>query len=159
VATDAVLRKRAGSERHKSKAVTMDRMLQVDRPVLTQRRLLLLKWLMVLIPPATVSVGHSLLLGHGGLLEHRVGGLAEPVLVTALVTFLALALAYLLVESLFGVLRRLQAEAVAREQDLRTMNAVMQERERLSRELHDSAAQLVAHLLLRLDTIQALGEA
>ncbi len=36
------------------------------------------------------------------------------------------------------------------------MNAVMQERERLSRELHDGVAQLVAHLLLRLDTIKEL---
>jgi signal transduction histidine kinase len=39
------------------------------------------------------------------------------------------------------------------------MNAVMQERERLSRELHDGVAQLVAHLLLRLDTIKELVEA
>src|SRR5262249_5880926 len=54
---------------------------------------------------------------------------------------------------------RLQAEAVAREQDIRTLNAVMQERERVSRDLHDGAAQLVAHLLLRLDTIKALVEA
>jgi signal transduction histidine kinase len=38
------------------------------------------------------------------------------------------------------------------------MNAVMQERERLSRELHDGVAQLVAHLLLRLDTIKELVE-
>ncbi|MHB8574449.1 MAG: sensor histidine kinase, partial [Dehalococcoidia bacterium] len=37
--------------------------------------------------------------------------------------------------------------------------AVMQERERLSRELHDGVAQLVAHLLLRLDTIKELVEA
>ena len=38
------------------------------------------------------------------------------------------------------------------------MNAVMQERGRLSRELHDGAAQLVADLLLRLDTIKELVE-
>jgi signal transduction histidine kinase len=47
---------------------------------------------------------------------------------------------------------------VAREQDILTMNAVMQERERLSRELHDGVAQLVADLLLRLDTIKELVE-
>jgi signal transduction histidine kinase len=48
---------------------------------------------------------------------------------------------------------------LAREQDILTMNAVMQERERLSRELHDGVAQLVAQLLLRLDTIKELVEA
>jgi len=75
------------------------------------------------------------------------------------VTCLALVLAYMFVDTLFRVLRGLQAEAVAREQDILTMNAVMQERERLSRKLHDGVAQLVAHLLLRLDTIKELVEA
>jgi signal transduction histidine kinase len=127
-------------------------MLQVNRSIMTHRRLLLFKWLMVFIPPVTVAVGHS-------PLGHTVGGLAETLLVTLLVTFLALVLAYIFAETLFRVLRRLQAEAVAREQDILTMNAVMQERERLSRELHDGVAQLVAHLLLRLDTIKGLVEA
>ncbi len=68
-------------------------------------------------------------------------------------------LAYIFAETMFSVLRRLQAEALARERDILTMNAVMRERERLSRELHDGAAQLVAHLLLRLDTIKDLVEA
>ena len=50
-------------------------------------------------------------------------------------------------------------EAMAHQQDMLTINAVMQERERLSRELHDGVAQLVGHLLLRLDTIKDLVEA
>jgi len=140
-------------------------MLQMNRSIMSHRRLLLFKWLMVFIPPVTVAVGHV-------LVEYRVGLLllggavdrhAENPLVTLpvilLVTLLALVLAYIFVETLFGVLRRLQAEALAREQDILTMNAVMQERERLSRELHDGVAQLVAHLLLRLDTIKELVEA
>jgi two-component system, NarL family, sensor histidine kinase DegS len=130
---------------------------------MTHRRLLLFKWLMVCIPSLTVAVGHSLLavrLGIGHTPPGRqTGRLAETLLVTALLTLLALALAYLFVETLFRVLRGLQAEAAARERDIATMNAVMQERERLSRELHDGAAQLVAHLLLRLDTIKDLVEA
>ena len=126
---------------------------------MTHRRLLLFKWLMVLIPPVTVAVGHSLLTVGHSLRHNTVGGLAETLLVTVLVTCLALVLAYIFVETLFRVLRRLQAEAVAREQDILTMNAVMQERERLSRELHDGVAQLVAQLLLRLDTIKELVEA
>src|SRR5947209_1417033 len=127
-------------------------MIEMNRPIETHRRLVLFKWLMVFIPPVTVAVGHS-------LLGHTVGGLVETLLVTSLVTFLALVLAYIFVETLFGVLRRLQAEALAQEQDILTMNAVMQERERLSRELHDGVAQLVAHLLVRLDTIKDLVEA
>ncbi len=123
---------------------------------MTHRRLLLFKWLMVLIPPLTVAVGHSAVVVGHNLRHNTVGGLTEILLVTVLVTFLALVLSYLFVETLFRVLRELQAEAVAREQDLLTMNAVMQERERLSRELHDGVAQLVADLLLRLDTIKEL---
>src|SRR6266536_1540326 len=134
-------------------------MVQTHRPVMTHRRLLLFKWLMVLIPPVTVAVGHVIVpVGHS-LRHNTVGGLAETLLVTLLVTCLALVLAYIFVETLFRGLRRLQAEAFAREQDILTMNAVMQERERLSRELHDGVAQLVAHLLLRLDTIKELVEA
>jgi len=138
-------------------------MLQMNRSVMTHRRLLQFKWLMVFIPPVTVAVGHTLLaikvaLGYSPL-GHTVGTLAETLLVTLPLTFLALVLAYLFAETMFRVLRRLQAEALAQEQEILTMNAVMQERERLSRELHDGVAQLVAHLLLRLDTIKELVEA
>jgi len=125
---------------------------------MTHPRLLLFKWLMVLIPPVTVAVGHILLTVGHSLTGHTVGSLAETLLVTLPMTLLVLVLSYLFVETLFGVLRRLQAEALAREQDILTMNAVMRERERLSRELHDGVAQLVAHLLLRLDTIKELVE-
>jgi signal transduction histidine kinase len=138
-------------------------MLQVHRSIMPHRRLLLFKWLMVFIPPVTVAVGHVLLEYWVRLSGHTGGRPAENPLVTLLVillvTFLALVLAYLFVETLFRGIRRLQAEALAREQDILTMNAVMQERERLSRELHDGVAQLVADLLLRLDTIKELVEA
>ncbi|HEX9676215.1 MAG TPA: sensor histidine kinase [Anaerolineales bacterium] len=129
-------------------------MLQMNRSIMTRRRLLLFKWLMVFIPPVTVAVGHS-------LVEHSGGGAhgLPTVATTPIVTLMGLLPAYIFVETLFRGIRRLQAEALAREQNLQTMNAVMQERERLSRELHDGAAQLVADLLLRLDTIKELVEA
>jgi two-component system sensor histidine kinase DegS len=115
---------------------------------------------MVFIPPVTVLLGHLVLEYRESLLGPTMGAHAEDPLVDLLVvgglTFLALVLAYLLVDALFTVLRRLQAEALAREQDMLTMRAVLQERERLSRELHDGAAQLVADLLVRLDTIKDL---
>lgn len=122
-------------------------MLHMNRPIMTHRRLLLLKWLMIVMPPVAVSVGYSML-GHGGSL-----------LETVVVVLLHVVPVYLFAETMFRLLRRLKAETQAQEQDILTMNAVMQERERLSRELHDGAAQLVAHLLLRMDTIKELVEA
>jgi signal transduction histidine kinase len=123
--------------------------------------LLLFKWLMIFMPSVLVLGGHTLLgylqgyrAGHS-LQEVTIGRLTENLLVALLL----LALVYIFVETLFRVLGRLQAEASAREQDIQTMNAVMQERARLSRDLHDGAAQLVADLLLRLDTIKDLVEA
>ena len=129
-------------------------MIETHRPDMTQRRLLLFKWLVVFTPPVMVMVGHGLLgrVVHHSLLGHPAGRLAENLLVA----FLLLVLAYIFVEILFRLFGRLQAEALTREQDIQTMNAVMQERERLSRELHDGVAHLVADLLLRLDTIKEL---
>jgi signal transduction histidine kinase len=129
---------------------------------MTHRRLLLLKWLMVVIPPITVTVGHTLLMAGHSLRHGTVSGIpeiVEIVLVTSFVTFLVLGISYLFVKTLFGILQRLQIEGLTHEQEILTMNAVMQERERLGRELHDGAAQLVSHLLLRLDTIKDLVEA
>jgi signal transduction histidine kinase len=122
-------------------------MLQMNRSIMTHRRLLWFKWLMIFTPPLVALVGHGLL-GH----PVTVRSLAENLFVT----FLLLVLTYIFTETLFRILGRLQAEALTREQDILTMNAVMQERERLSRELHDGVAQLVADLLLRLDTIKDL---
>jgi len=124
---------------------------------MTHRRLLLFKWLMVFLPSVTAAVGHSLI-EHTDGGQHTGGGTLD-LSATLLVTLLGLVLTYIFVETLFRVLGRLQAEASAREQDILTMSAMMQERERLSRELHDGVAQLVADLLLRLDTIKELVEA
>jgi two-component system sensor histidine kinase DegS len=124
-------------------------MLQMNRSIMSHRRLLWFKWLMIFTPPLVALVGHS-------LLGHSVTGviLAENLFVALVL----LVISYSFAEILFRVLGKLQAEAMTREQDVLTMNAVMQERERLSRELHDGVAQLVADLLLRLDTIKDLVE-
>lgn len=131
-------------------------MAHTNRSIATGRRLLLFKWLMIFLPSGTVTLGHSLI-QHTDAGEHTGSG-AFDLPATLLVTFVGLALTYIFVETLFRVLGRLQADASSREQDVRTMSAVMQERERLSRELHDGVAQLVADLLLRLDTIRSLVE-
>src|SRR5579859_3665907 len=100
-------------------------MVQTQRPVMTHRKLLLFKWLMVFIPPVTVAVGHILLAVRHSMAGHAEGGLAVTLIVSLLVTCLALVLAYMFVDTLFGVLRRFQAEALSRDQDILTMNAVM----------------------------------
>ncbi len=80
-------------------------MEQTHRPIMTGRRLLVFKWLMVFLPSATVAVGHS-------LLEHTGGGThGLSTWASALpVTLLGLVLSYIFVETLFRVLRRLQTE-------------------------------------------------
>lgn len=99
---------------------------------------------MVVIPPVTVTVGHTLLMVGHSLRHGTVTGLpelTEIVLVMSFVTLLALVISYTFVETLFRILQRLQADALAHEQDMLTMNAVMQERERLSRALQDCVDQ------------------
>ena len=129
-------------------------MLQINRTIITRRRLLILKWLMIFTPPLMVMIGYNIL---GHTVGHSLLGVTvDRLKVNLLVAFLLLVLVYIFAETLFRVLGRLQAEALARERDVLTINAVMQERERLSRELHDGVAQLTADLLLRLDTIKDL---
>jgi two-component system, NarL family, sensor histidine kinase DegS len=128
-------------------------MVQAPQIVMTRRRLLLFKWLMIFLPSSTVALGHSLIQHSGDGTHGQSNDTA-----TLLVTIIGLILTYLFVEMLFRIVRELQKVALAREQDIQAMSAVMQERARLSRELHDGVAQLVAHLLLRLDTIGDLVE-
>jgi signal transduction histidine kinase len=73
-----------------------------------------------------------------------------------IVWVLVLLLTYGFATFVFSVVERLQAQAMARSRELATLNAVLEERARLSRELHDGFAQLVAYLLVRIDTVEAL---
>src|SRR5713101_7899785 len=69
---------------------------------------------------------------------------------------LVLLLTYAFAAFVFRIVERLQAQALARSRDLATLSAVIEERARLSRELHDGFAQLVAYMLVRLDTVTGL---
>lgn len=117
----------------------------------TRRQLTRLKWLTTLVTAVAVflyeTVRHDFL---DHLLSVAYGNL--------LVGLLALVLAFAFSEFVFRIVERLQAQAVARSHEVATLTAMVQERERLSRELHDGLAQLVAYLLVRLDTVQALVE-
>jgi signal transduction histidine kinase len=69
---------------------------------------------------------------------------------------LALSLAYIFSELVFHTIERLQQATARRDLELARLNAVTEERERLSRELHDGLAQVIAYLLVRLDTVEGL---
>ncbi len=90
-------------------------MLQMNHSIITRRRLLMLKWLIIFTPPVTVIMGHSVLgylLGYSAghsLLDVTVRRLAENLLVALLL----LVLSYIFIETLFRVIRKLQAEALA----------------------------------------------
>src|ERR671933_501527 len=77
----------------------------------------------------------------------------------AVVWVLVLLLTYGFATFVFGIVERLQAQAIARSRELATLSAVLEERARLSRELHDGFAQLVAFLLVRIDTVEGLLQA
>ena len=62
-------------------------MLQINRSIMTHRRLLLFKWLMIFLPSVTVTLGHSLM-QHTGDGTHAL----PPLAATLPVTFLGLVL-------------------------------------------------------------------
>ena len=122
-----------------------------DRVIESDRALTRLKWLTTIVPGSAVflyeTVRHDLL---EQLLPTTGGNLIAGLL--------ALALAYGFSELVFGIVERLQADAVARSRELAALTATMEERERMSRELHDGLAQVVAYLLVRIDTVAGLVE-
>jgi signal transduction histidine kinase len=118
----------------------------------SRRELRQLKWLTALVPFTIVLIYEA---ARRETLEHILPAL--PVEYGNLVVWtLVLLLTYGFAIFVFGVVERLQAQALARSRELATLNAVVEERARLSRELHDGFAQLVAYLLVRIDTVEAL---
>lgn len=124
--------------------------IQVSRRELTQ-----LKWLATVVPGAAVLMYEYV---RFEILEHLLPGIA-PQIGNIVVALLVLLLTYLFASFVFGVVERLQRQAVQRGRDVAALTAVIDERARLSRELHDGLAQLVAFLLVRLDTVADLVQA
>ncbi len=118
----------------------------------SRRELRQLKWLTALVPGTVVLIYES---ARQEALGHILPAL--PVQYgNAVVWVLVLLLTYLFATFVFSVVERLQAQAMARSRELATLSAVLEERARLSRELHDGFAQLVAFLLVRIDTVEGL---
>jgi signal transduction histidine kinase len=118
----------------------------------SRRELRQLKWLTALVPGTVVLIYET---ARQEALEHILPAL--PVQYGNLIVWvLVLLLTYGFATFVFSIVERLQAQAMARSRELATLSAVLEERARLSRELHDGFAQLVAFLLVRIDTIEGL---
>ncbi len=118
----------------------------------SRRELRQLKWLTALVPGTVVLIYEY---ARQEALEHVLPAL--PVQYGNLVVWiLVLLLTYAFAAFVFRIVERLQAQALAHSRDVATLNAVVEERARLSRELHDGFAQLVAYMLVRLDTVTGL---
>ena len=118
----------------------------------SRRELRQLKWLTALVPGMVVLIYEF---ARQETLEHVLPAL--PVQYgSVIVWILVLVLTYTFAAFVFRIVERLQAQALARSRDVASLNAVVEERARLSRELHDGFAQLVAYMLVRLDTVTGL---
>jgi signal transduction histidine kinase len=120
-------------------------------------RLRVLQWLTVLVP--AVCAGLYETVRHSLLAAQLPTGLG-----TLLAVALVLAISFVFARVTFGLIRRIQARLVERNRQLEALSrrvqrlAVIEERDRLAREMHDGIAQVLAYLLVRLDTIEGLIE-
>jgi len=108
-----------------------------------------LRWFIVVVPAVGVFLFESV---RHGLLQDRLPTWEGNILAA----FMALAMSATFSQVLFKTIRSLHRRTLADQQELVALNAVVQERERLSRELHDGLAQVVSYMLLRLDTVEEL---
>jgi signal transduction histidine kinase len=118
----------------------------------SRRELTRLKWLATIVPGAAVLLYEG---ARRETLEHVLPGIPSPV-GNGIVALLVLLLTYAFASFVFRVVERVQRQTVRRGREVAALNAVIDERARLSRELHDGLAQLVAFLMVRLDTVAGL---
>ena len=113
----------------------------------TDDRLHWLRWIAILVPPCAllvIEIVNRQLFGEPGA-----GALA-----TLIACGVALAVAYIVARLAFGALDDARARTVARAREVEALDALVRERERLSRELHDGTAQLLGYVLMRTETLR-----
>ncbi|MBI3971251.1 MAG: sensor histidine kinase [Chloroflexi bacterium] len=120
-------------------------------------RLRVLRWLTVLVPAVCAGLYETI--------RHSLVATEIPTaLGTAIAVAVVLAVSYIFARVAFGMIRQMEARLLQRNRELEALTreverlAVLEERERLSREMHDGIAQVLAYLLVRLDTIESLVE-
>jgi two-component system, NarL family, sensor histidine kinase DegS len=83
---------------------------------------------------------------------------------TPMAVVIVLAISFGFAKVSFGMIRHTEARLRQRNRELQALSrrverlAVLEERDRLAREIHDSVAQGLASLLVRLDTVESLAE-
>jgi signal transduction histidine kinase len=126
-------------------------------PMRRPDRLRDLQVLAILVPALCAGIYESL--RHSLLPSDLPFGLGTIVAVA-----LVLTISYAFAHVSFGIIRRTQTRLVERNRELQELSreverlAVLEERDRLAREIHDGVAQVLASMLVRLDTIEGLAE-
>jgi len=112
-----------------------------------------LRWRTTFVPAAAIFLYETL---RHGLFEHAV---PLPHLYGNLLTgAVALVLCFLFSRAVFKEVAAIQRSALEETRRAAMLASMVEERERLSRELHDGLAQIASYVLVRLDTIRNLIE-
>lgn len=118
-----------------------------------EMRLSRLRWLATVVPAAAILAYET---ARHRLFDHVLG---IPELYGNVITAcLVLAMSYAFSSLIFGAVRRIQRDAVTETRKAAALASMVEERERLSRELHDGLAQVISYVLVRLDTVRNLVE-
>ena len=118
-------------------------------------RLRVLEALTVLVPAVCAGIYETA--RHSFLANEFSNGVG-----TAVAVAIVLALSFAFARASFGIIHRMEARLVERNRRLHALSqdarrlATLEERERLAREIHDGVAQVIATLLVRVDTIEGL---
>lgn len=129
-----------------------------------RRKFKFIKWLTVLVPALAVGLYETLrhsLFDIGGVFGQV--GLSE---VGNLITAgLVLIFSFIFGQIVFGWIEQTQARLAAQNRKLKALNrrvqhsAVLEERGRLSREMHDGVAQVLAYVMVKVGTVEGLLQA
>ena len=118
-------------------------------------RLRILKWLTVLVPAVCAGIFETV--RHSFLTTDLPNSLG-----TLIAVLLVLAISFGFARISFGIIQKMEEGLIERNRRLQELSrdaqrvAVLEERDRLAREMHDGIAQVLAYLLVRVDTIESL---
>ena len=122
-----------------------------------QGRLRILKWLTVLVPAVCAGIYETV--RHSFLTTDLPNSLG-----TLIAVLMVVAISFGFARVSFGIIQRMEEGLIERNRRLQELSrdaqrvAVLEERDRLAREMHDGIAQVLAYLLVRVDTIESLVE-
>ncbi|NWJ97841.1 MAG: sensor histidine kinase [Chloroflexi bacterium] len=129
-----------------------------------RKKFRLIKWLITFVPALSVGLYETLrhsLFDIGGFF----GEFALSQMGNLITAGLVLVFSLIFGQIVFGWMEQAQVRLASQNRTLRALNrrlehsAVLEERQRLSREMHDGIAQLLAYVMVKTDTIEGLLQA